>query len=156
MRPMLRRAWLAILPGLVLGASGPAAGSSLDGYRSSESIQGLYEIDQAARAFVAVENARDNGDWVVAEPNLKNLVARCSVPLSTRWGEIRLFAPDGRELTRKVVEVDCVKPVSGKSWMVPLAMPSIAAPVRFGSSPCLPLSAPSSSVAELKGVALTG
>lgn len=118
--PMLRRAWLLLLPGLLLGMNGPAAGSPLEDYRSSESIHGLYEIDQAARAFVAAENARDNTDWAVAEPNLKTLVARCSVPLDTRWGELRLFAPDGRELRRKVVEVVCAKPVSGKRWTVSL------------------------------------
>lgn len=117
---MLRSAWLAVLPGLMLGASGFAAGSHLEDWRSTESIHGLYEIDQAARAFVAAENARSNTDWTVAEPNLKTLVARCSVPLDARWGEIRLFAPDGRELTRKVVEVICAKPVSGKSWTVSL------------------------------------
>ncbi|MCP1626906.1 hypothetical protein [Pseudomonas nitroreducens] len=70
-----------------------AAGSPLEDFRSSESIHDLYEIDQAARAFVATENARDDTAWTVAEPNLKTLVARCSVPLDTRWGEIRLFAP---------------------------------------------------------------
>lgn len=118
--PMLRRAWLAILPGLVLGVNGLAAGSSLEAFRSSESIHGLYEIDQAARAFVAAENARDDTAWTVAEPNLKTLVARCSVPLDARWGEIHLFAPDGRELTRKVVEVVCPKPVNGKAWTVSL------------------------------------
>ncbi|MGE9761630.1 hypothetical protein [Pseudomonas sp. PDM20] len=97
-----------------------AAGSPLEEFRSSESIHGLYEIDQAARAFVAAENARDNTAWTVAEPNLKTLVARCLVPLDSRWGEIHLFAPDGRALTRKVVEVVCDKPVSGKSWKVSL------------------------------------
>lgn len=117
---MLRRTWLAVLPGLMLGAGGFAAGSHLEDWRSTASIHGLYEIDQAARAFVAAENARRNTDWTVAEPNLKTLVARCSVPLDTRWGEIRLFAPDGRELIRKVVEVVCAKPVSGKSWTVSL------------------------------------
>ncbi|MGC4007741.1 MAG: hypothetical protein QM805_01320 [Pseudomonas sp.] len=117
---MLRRAWLVILPGLVLGVNGLAAGSSLGDFRSSESIHGLYEIDQAARTFVAAENARDDTAWTVAEPNLKTLVARCSVPLDARWGEIHLFAPDGRELTRKVVEVACPKPVSGKAWTVSL------------------------------------
>ncbi|MFS2125160.1 hypothetical protein [Pseudomonas sp. Pseusp97] len=117
---MLRRAWLAILPGLLLGTNCLAAGSPLDDYRSSESIHGLYEIGQAARAFVAVENARNGTDWAVAEPNLKTIVARCSVPLDARWGEIRLFAPDGRELRRRVVEVVCAKPVSGKSWKVSL------------------------------------
>ena len=117
---MLRRAWLMSLPGVMLGAHCLAAGAPLEGFRSNESIHGLYEIDQVARAFVAAENARRNTDWTVAEPNLKTLVARCSVPLDARWGEIRLFAPDGRELTRKVVEVVCAKPVSGKSWTVSL------------------------------------
>lgn len=118
--PMLRRAWLLLLPGLLLGMNGLAAASPLEDYRSNESIHGLYEIDQAARAFVAAENARDGTDWAVAEPNLKTLVARCSVPLDSRWGEIRLFAPDGRELRRKVVDVVCAKPVSGKRWTVSL------------------------------------
>ncbi|MDH1007522.1 hypothetical protein N5J43_01315 [Pseudomonas nicosulfuronedens] len=115
---MTRCAGLALLPGLLLG--GNCLATSLDAWHSTESVQGLYEIDQAARAFVAAENARDNGERVVAEPNLKTLVARCSVPLSTRWGEVRLFAPDGRELTRKVVEVVCSKPVSGERWTIPL------------------------------------
>lgn len=124
--PMLRRAWLAILPGLLLGGSCLAAGSPLEDFRSSESIHGLYEIDQAARAFVAAENARDDTAWTVAEPNLKTLVARCSVPLDARWGEIRLFAPDGRELRRKVVEVVCAKSVSGESWMISLRVSRVS------------------------------
>lgn len=118
--PLLRRGWLVILPGLVLGVNGLAAGAPLEDYRSGESVHGLYEIDQAARTFVAAENARNQAGWTVAEPNLKTLVARCTVPLATRWGEIRLFAPDGRELARKVVEVVCPKPVSGESWKVSL------------------------------------
>ena len=118
--PMLRRAWLMLLPGLLLGMNGLAAASPLEDYRSNESLHGLYEIAQAARAFVAAENARDNTDWAVAEPNLKTLVARCSVPLDTQWGEIHLSAADGRALTRKVVEVACAKPVSGKNWTVSL------------------------------------
>jgi hypothetical protein len=117
--PMHRRAWLLSLPSLVLGMNCLAA-PPLEDFRSSESIHGLYEIGQAARAFVAAENARHNTDWTVAEPNLKTVVARCSVPLDVRWGDIRLFAPDGRELTRKVVEVVCNKPVSGKNWAVSL------------------------------------
>ncbi|WP_259753308.1 hypothetical protein [Pseudomonas sp. GCEP-101] len=117
---MLRRAWLAILQGLMVSGSCLAAGSFLETQRSNAVIHGLYEIDQAARTFVTAENARNNTDWTVTEPNLKTLVARCSVPLDTRWGEIRLSAPDGRELTRKVVEVVCAKPVSGKGWTVSL------------------------------------
>ncbi|MDN6859620.1 hypothetical protein QO207_23780 [Pseudomonas sp. CAN2814] len=117
---MLRRAWLLFLPSLLFGMNGLAAGSSLEDFRSSESIHGLYEIDQAARAFVAAENARSNAGWTVAEPNLKTLVARCSVALDSRWGEIHLSAADGRALTRKVVEVICTKPVSGKHWTVSL------------------------------------
>jgi hypothetical protein len=88
--------------------------------RSNDVIHGVYEIDQAARAFVAAENARNNTDWTLAEPNLKTVVARCSVLLDTRWGEIHLSAADGRALTRKIVEVVCAKPVSGKSWAVSL------------------------------------
>ncbi|MBB4862611.1 hypothetical protein HNP46_001455 [Pseudomonas nitritireducens] len=117
---MNRRAWLAILPGLMLGLNCLAAGSPLEDFRSSESIHGLYEIDQAARAFVAAENTRNNTHWTVAEPNLKTLVARCKAPLETRWGEIRLSAADGQELRRKVVEVVCAKSVSGEGWTVSL------------------------------------
>lgn len=122
--PMLRRAWVAILPGMVLGVNGLAAGSSLEEWRSNDAIHGLYEIDQAARAFVAAENARSKARWTVAEPNLKTLVARCSVPLDTRWGKIRLFAPDGRELTGRVVEVVCTQPVSGERWTISLRVSS--------------------------------
>ncbi|MFV3411061.1 hypothetical protein ACQCLI_03385 [Pseudomonas nitroreducens] len=121
---MLRRAWVAVLPALMLGTSGFAAGSHLEEWRSTESVQGLYEIDQAARAFVAAENARSKARWTVAEPNLKTLVARCSVPLDPRWGEIRLFAPDGRELTDRVVEVACTQPVSGERWTISLRVSS--------------------------------
>ncbi|MFK8397271.1 hypothetical protein M2D07_002050 [Pseudomonas sp. BGr12] len=123
---MLRRAWLLFLPSLVLGMNGLVAGSPLEDFRSSESIHGLHEIDQAARAFVAAENARNNTDWSVAEPNLKTLVARCSVLLNTRWGEIRLFAPDGRELRHKVVEVVCAKSVSGESWTISLRVSRVS------------------------------
>jgi len=118
--PMLRRGWLAILPGLVFGGSCLAGDPFIESQRSTATTHGLYEVDQAARAFVASENARLRANWTVADPNPKILVARCSVPLNARWGEIRLFAPDGRELVRKVVEVACSKPVSGESWTITL------------------------------------
>ncbi|QRY81756.1 hypothetical protein JVX91_11865 [Pseudomonas sp. PDNC002] len=117
---MNRRGWLAILAGLVFAGSSLAAESLLERQRSTDAFHGLYEIDQAARAFVAIENARNQTDWVVTEPNLKILVTRCSVPLTTRWRAIRLFAQNGREITRQVVEVSCARPVSGERWSVPL------------------------------------
>lgn len=117
---MSRCAWRTILPGLLFAGSCLAAESLVEAQRSTDAIHGLYEIDQAARVFVAVENARHNTDWKVAEPNLKVLVARCSVPLTTRWDVIRFFALEGHPLTRKVVNVSCARPVSGESWSIPL------------------------------------
>ncbi len=120
MIPLLRRGWLLILPGLLLGGACLAGDPPIESQRSTATIHGLYEIDQTARAFIASENARLRANWTVAAANPKVLVARCTVPLDTRWGEIRLFAPDGRELVRKVMEVVCAKPVSGETWTISL------------------------------------
>jgi hypothetical protein len=110
---VLSMAWLAP------ACAQPATG--IDGMRSSDTVQGLYEIREAARAFVERENAARVGTgeaWEAGEPNLKVFVPRCAVPLAVRWHTIRwsAVARNGKngELvphSRRVIAVGCARAV---------------------------------------------
>ncbi|WP_184692690.1 hypothetical protein [Rhizobium leguminosarum] len=58
---------------------------SIETYRSTEHKQGLSEIREEARGFIAQENASGHEQWNVLEPNAKVLVPRCAVPLQAQW-----------------------------------------------------------------------
>ncbi|WP_246704258.1 hypothetical protein [Rhizobium sp. P38BS-XIX] len=45
----------------------------------------MFEIREAARLFVARENAKGGLQWQVLDPNPKILVPRCDVPLKAEW-----------------------------------------------------------------------
>lgn len=57
----------------------------LAGYRNNGTVQGLYEIREAARAFLNVQPAAKRGPWRAGALNLKMQVPRCVFPLQTRW-----------------------------------------------------------------------
>ncbi|WP_027686528.1 hypothetical protein [Rhizobium leguminosarum] len=58
---------------------------SIETDRSTEDTHGLFEIREEARRFISQENAKEQQQWDVLEPNLKILVPRCAVPLETQW-----------------------------------------------------------------------
>ncbi|MGJ7610076.1 MULTISPECIES: hypothetical protein [unclassified Variovorax] len=99
------------------------AASGIEGMRSSDTVHGLHEIREAAREFVARENAKTQGTWEAMEPNLKVLVPRCAVPLTARWDTIRwLSNAKGGELSehsRRVISVVCTRAVNpAQKWNV--------------------------------------
>ncbi|WHO75463.1 hypothetical protein [Rhizobium sp. BT03] len=63
---------------------------SIETDRSTEYKNGLFEIREEARRFVAQENAKGPQQWDVLEPNAKVLVPRCAVPLRAQWTPKRL------------------------------------------------------------------
>ena len=75
----------------------------IDQLRSTETVHGLYEVREAARKFVADENARNNTHWEALGPNLKAQVAKCVAPLSAKW------APKSAGMSGKNVLISCSK-----------------------------------------------
>lgn len=118
------RRLLPFFPLLWLTASAHGlAASGIEGMRSSDAVHGLYEIREAAREFIARENAKTHGTWEAMEPNLKVLVPRCAVPLTARWDTIRwLSNGKGGELSersRRVISVVCARAVNpAQKWEV--------------------------------------
>lgn len=99
------------------------AATTIDGMRSSDTVQGLHEIREKAREFVALENAKAQGTWEAGEPNLKVLVPRCAVPLRARWDAVRWSSVGrGGELqphSRRVIAVVCAQAVKASpKWDV--------------------------------------
>lgn len=60
------------------------ARTSVDEMKTTGDIQGLYEIREAAREFMAAQNRRNKTNWRAQEPDLRVLVPRCLVPLKVR------------------------------------------------------------------------
>lgn len=91
------------------------AATGIEDMRSNDSVQGLYEIREKAREFVARENAGSGDKWEVGEPNLKVFVPRCVAPLKARWDTIRWSSvTKGGELvqrSRRVIAVSCTRTV---------------------------------------------
>lgn len=123
-RHRARHRLLYFFPLLWLAASVHClAASSIEGMRSSDTVHGLYDIREAAREFVARENAETQGTWEAMEPNLKVLVPRCAVPLTARWDTIRWLsnARGGKlsEHSRRVISVVCARAVNpAQKWDV--------------------------------------
>lgn len=91
--------------------------------RSHDSTQGLYEIREQARAFVAQQNAKGGVIWRAGEPNLKVFVPRCAVALDARWDTIRWSSTDARGAvvpqSRRVIAVRCTRTVDPpRQWDV--------------------------------------
>jgi hypothetical protein len=108
---------------LLVWATHCLSSSGIEDMRSNDVVQGLYEIREEARKFVAQENARTHGGWVASDPNLKIFVPRCEVPLTARWHEIWWFDPvKSGELSRRsrrVIAVVCTRTASSpKEWSV--------------------------------------
>ncbi len=85
-------------------------------YRSRGDIHGLYEIREAALAWVNRSNAAQNTNWETSGPDLRIVVARCAVPLTVKWTDPSRHAPG-----RTGVDVVCsrsVNPQYGKKWDV--------------------------------------
>lgn len=83
--------------------------------RSTNAKHGLYEIQQTAAEFVRLHNKRYRTALVVGEPDLRIMVPRCAVPLSTKWG------PPATRETNRVAVVSCRKTVPGpgkQRWAV--------------------------------------
>lgn len=76
---------------------------SIEKDRSNEKKHGLYEIQQAAKSFVASQTAVKG--MVVGEPDLRIWVPRCAMPLKTRW---KANAPN----QLKIIVVRCSKTVA--------------------------------------------
>jgi hypothetical protein len=76
---------------------------------STETAHGLYEVREAARKFVAEENAREKSNWVALDPNLKAQVTKCDVPLRAKW------APKSAGMAGNNVLVYCTKTIRGSA-----------------------------------------
>lgn len=99
------------------------ATTGIEDMRSNDTVQGLYEIRERAREFVASENAKGEAKWNASEPNLKVFVPRCAVPLGARWDTIRWSSVDKRgelsEHTRRLIAVTCARSVDrAQKWDV--------------------------------------
>ncbi|MBB3647535.1 hypothetical protein FHX14_003750 [Rhizobium sp. BK619] len=90
---------------------------SIETDRSTEYKQGLFEIRQEARRFIAQENVSEHEQWNVLEPNAKVLVPRCAVPLQAQW------TPKSLGRSKPSVMVVCPAAVPNavmKRWDVPV------------------------------------
>jgi hypothetical protein len=98
---------------LLVASAHCMASWSIEDARSTSEIHGLYEIREEARSFVARENAAGHGGWVALDPNLKILVPRCKVPLTTQW------TPRSYGMTGRNVMVTCAQvALPHKRWSV--------------------------------------
>lgn len=88
-------------------------------------MQGLSAVRDAAREFVARENAKDHTNWQVADPDARIAVWRCAVPLKARWEMI--WWSQGNKATgqapvhrRRVVAVTCAQPANSRveKWTI--------------------------------------
>jgi len=94
-------------------------------YRSNAEVHGLYEIREAARAFLSRESAGRKVAYRPMDPSLQVVVPRCLVPLTARWARKTIYN-DGPG-----VDVFCKRSVNKKhnySWdvFVPLFDPDVA------------------------------
>lgn len=83
--------------------------------RSTDTKHGLYEIQQEAAKFVRLHNHKHRTTLVVGEPDPRIMVARCAVPLDTKWG------PPATPERNSVAIVSCRKTVPGpdkQRWAV--------------------------------------
>ncbi|MBB4225728.1 hypothetical protein [Variovorax guangxiensis] len=78
----------------LLLAAAPCSATSIEGMRSYGSVQGLPEIREQARTFVAQQKAKDGVIWQAGEPNHKVFVPSRAVAPEARFA--------GRPPTRKV------------------------------------------------------
>lgn len=118
---------LILLAGAVCGSSALGQ-TTIDEMKTDGNVQGLYEVREAARVFVAAHNVRRQTNWTVLEPDLRALVPKCLEPLRAHW--------KGRshKTLEPVVAVSCKKPTnavgSGKPWSLDVPVLISGAPKR--------------------------
>jgi hypothetical protein len=106
-RSPLSKAALALLAFSALAHADGDVTWPIKGDRSTDTKHGLYEIQQTAAKFVQHHNKRHRTTLVVGEPDLRIMVPRCAVPLSTKWG------PPATRERNSVAIVSCRKTVPG-------------------------------------------
>lgn len=117
-------ALLLLLP-MGANAAGDGQVDPLARYRGNDRVHGLYEIREAARAFLTREGAKKKVDYRPMDPSIQVVVPRCLVPLTARWARKTIYH-DGPG-----VDVLCKRSVEKKydrSWdvFVPLFEPEVA------------------------------
>jgi len=88
----------------------PDLDDPLRGFRTKETVHGLFEIREEAAKFLAGENAKAKTDWRPVGPDIRIQVSRCAAPLRARWKVIEKY---------KYVAVQCPQTISGsakRSW----------------------------------------
>lgn len=110
----------------IAGASAPEVPlDPLLRYRGNAQIHGLYDIREAARAFLTRESVGRKVALTPMDPDIRIVVPRCLVRLTARWARNTI------EHDQPGVEVVCKRSVNEKydhSWdvFVPLFLPEVA------------------------------
>ncbi|WP_426105445.1 hypothetical protein [Massilia sp. TSP1-1-2] len=118
-------AGLALIFSIAAAAEPDAHGDPLLGYRGNAQFHGLYEVREAARAFLIKESVGRKAAYEAMDPDIRVAVPRCVVPLRARW------ARKSVEHDQPGVEVFCRRSVAKKYarvWVVfvPLFEPEVA------------------------------
>jgi hypothetical protein len=117
--PLNKGAFLYVALALAFALARPCLASEepteLLKYRTTADAHGLYEIHQEARKFLARQPQKKSGAWVAEGPDIRVHVARCAVPLRTRWA----LESDNKEPLPGVLVI-CKKTVYRKApnWAV--------------------------------------
>ena len=74
---------IVISPGCFADGVHPA--DPLLRYRSIDGMQGMYEVREEARKFLARQTPPVGGPWVALLPDVRTFVPTCAVPFRTRW-----------------------------------------------------------------------
>ena len=84
-------------------------------YRTIDGMQGMYEVREEARKFLARQPAPAEGPWVASLPDVRTFVPTCAVPFRTRWAAASDRGAGGRGVT-----VACPKSTDKayKKWSV--------------------------------------
>lgn len=80
-------------------------------------MQGLYEIREAAKALIAIENRKRNTKWEVLDPDIRHVLTLCAVPMKTKF---LLKSPDTNEPHVLVRCSKTVRPKIEKNWELPI------------------------------------
>jgi hypothetical protein len=94
-------------------------------YRGNAQVHSLYDIREAARAFLTRASVGRKVAYRPMDPDIRVVVPRCLVPLTARWARKTI------EYDQPGVEVVCKRSVNKKydhSWdvFVPLFLPEVA------------------------------
>lgn len=85
---------------------------SIENSRTTANMEGLYEIRQEARRFLAAHNKKHKTRFEALEPNLKAQYPKCSTRMTAAW------VPKSYKLSSPAVFVRCKKSVSkhARKW----------------------------------------